>query len=429
MSVKGKRLLVLGGTSASLDIVKQSKEMGVFTLVTDEAPKETRVAKQLADDYAMVSTTDHDALAALIKEKNIDGVSCGPSEFNIRNMIALCEKIGMQCYTDTATWNRCANKDEFTAACRAFGVDVPEEYEVTADMTDEALDALDYPIIIKPVDGCSSIGISVCRDKSEVKSAYEKAMAASKCKRIIAEKYIENGGELFGARYFIRDGEAFPYLLIDTYVADPIHRTSLISAYTQTPSKYSDYYLANMDANVRRMIKGMGIKNGTLFFQALPYKGKIYFHEMGYRLSGGMIFKLTEPLMGINDMKMMIRLALGGESITDGEIAKIDLRCGGRFGAQLTVPLNAGTVAKIQGLEESKAIPEVTDFIQYYEPGHTVEPEYIGSLRQHFGRFTIIADGEKELVGAVNAIQSKLRVYDESGEQMNTLQFDVSRMK
>ena len=91
MSVKGKRLLVLGGTSASLDIVKQSKEMGVFTLVTDEAPKESRVAKQLADDYAMVSTTDHDALAALIKEKNIDGVFCGPSEFNIRNMIRLTE--------------------------------------------------------------------------------------------------------------------------------------------------------------------------------------------------------------------------------------------------------------------------------------------------------------------------------------------------
>ena len=74
------------------------------------------------------------------------------------------------------------------------------------------------------------------------------------------------------------------------------------------------------------------------FFQALPYRGKIYFHEMGYRLSGGMIYKLTEPLMGINDMKMMIRNALGGDCLTPDEAEKIDLTCQGRCGAQLMIP-------------------------------------------------------------------------------------------
>ena len=30
MSVKGKKLLILGGTTASLDLVKNAKEMGVY---------------------------------------------------------------------------------------------------------------------------------------------------------------------------------------------------------------------------------------------------------------------------------------------------------------------------------------------------------------------------------------------------------------
>ena len=34
--VSGKRLLILGGTSASLDLVKMAREMGVYTLVTDD---------------------------------------------------------------------------------------------------------------------------------------------------------------------------------------------------------------------------------------------------------------------------------------------------------------------------------------------------------------------------------------------------------
>ena len=428
MSVEGKKLLVLGGTSASLDLVKLAQSMGVYTVVTDDHDKSERVAKQIADEVAMVSTTDIDGLTRLVREKNIDGAFCGPSEFNIRNLIRLCEAAKLPCYTTMALWNRCANKDEFTAGCRAFGVDVPEEYTIRENMTDRELDEIEYPIIIKPVDGCSSIGISVCREKSEVLPAFRKAMNASTCKRIIAEKYIENGGELFGVRYLVQDGEAYPYLLIDTYVADPIKRTSLISAYTQTPSKYSKYYMENMDVNVRRMIKGMGIKTGTVFFQSLPYKGRIYFHEMGYRLSGGMLYKFTEPLMGINDMKMMIRCALGGACVTEEETKRIDLRCGGRYGGQLMVPLNAGTIGRIEGLEKALAIPAIYDFIQYYKQGETVKESYIGTLQQHFGRFTIIADDQTQLKAVISEIEKDLSIYDTTGAKMNVLMFDTDRM-
>ena len=64
--LKGKRLLVLGGTSASLDIVKNAKEMGVYTIVTDD--QTSGVAKAIADETAMVSTTDMEGLCRLVKK-------------------------------------------------------------------------------------------------------------------------------------------------------------------------------------------------------------------------------------------------------------------------------------------------------------------------------------------------------------------------
>ena len=428
MNVEGKRLLVLGGTSASLDLVHTAGSMGIHTIVTDEKPKAERIAKQESDDYAMVSTTDIPGLVKLVREKKIDGVFCGPSEFNIRNMIRLCEASGLPCYTTMELWDRCANKDEFTEYCRRYSVDVPAEYDLHEGMTEEELEKIDFPIIVKPVDRCSSIGISVCKSKQDVEAAYQKAMDASNCKRIIAQKFIENGGEIFGARYFVQDGEAYPYLLIDTYVADPIRRTSLISAYTQTPSKYSDYYMKHMDKNVRSLIKGLGIKTGTVFFQSLPYKGKIYFHEMGYRLSGGIIYKLTEPLMGIHDMKMMIRCALGGECITKEEKERIDLNCNGRVGAQLMIPLNAGVIGRVEGLDASRSLPEVKDFLQYHTVGETIKPEYIGNLQQHFGRFSLIADRKDKILDAVRTIQETLKIFDDRDSRMNTLQFDLQRL-
>ena len=422
MSVAGKRLLVLGGGTATLDLVKNAKEMGVYTVVTDNL--QGGVAKDIADETAFISTTDYDELAALVKEKKIDGVFCGPSEFNIRNLIRFCEKTGLPCYTDMQVWDRCANKDEFKQFCIDNGVDCPKRFDITEDSTDEELDAVDYPVIVKPVDGSSSNGISVSFDKSTLREACRFAMSYSKCGRIIVEKYIENGGALFGARYILLNGEAYPYLLIDTYIAGG---GSLISHFTYTPSKHADYYMKNMDANVRAMLKNMGLKHGTAFFQALPYNGKIYLHEMGYRLSGGMLFKLTQPLMGINDMKMMIRFALGEEMCTAEELEKLDVRQTNKVGAQLNVPLSVGEIGAIKGLEELKAMPCVKDFIQYYHVGDSILPKHIGTLGQHFGRFTLVADSREEIEAAVSRVNAELLISDVNGKRMNEILFDFSR--
>ncbi len=427
MGVEGKRLLVLGGTSATFDLVKNAKEMGVITIATDDI--DGGVAKDIADETAMVSTTDFEGLEALILEKKIDGVFCGPSEFNIRNLIQLCERTGLPCYTNMEVWDRCANKDEFKQYCIDNGVDCPKRFDVDEYSTEEELDEVDYPVIVKPVDGSSSNGISVAMDKTTIREACRYAMENSKCKRIVVEKYIDNGGELFGARYLLKDGEAYPYLLMDTYVADPIEKRSLISHFTYTPSKYTDYYMQNMDQQVRQMLKNMGLKDGTAFFQALPYNGKIYFHEMGYRLSGGMLFKLTDPLMGVNDMKMMIRYALGEEMCSKEELQKLDISKNQRIGAQLMVPLWEGTIASIEGLEELKKLPCLQDFIQYYQVGDAILPKHIGTLGQHFGRFTLIAEDQETIVDAVRRITNELVIKDEKGNVMNTLHLDLERTK
>lgn len=424
--IRGKKLLILGGTSASLDLVKNAKDMGVYTVVTDNAQK--GVAKDIADEKAFVSTTDLDGLKVLIKEKQIDGVFCGPSEFNLRNVIKLCEETGLPCYTNSSVWDRCANKDVFKDYCRKNGVDCTPEYEIDLSTPLSELEKIDYPIIIKPVDGCSSAGITVCKKAQEVKQALEFAYSASKQKKIIAEKFIENNGELFGVRYILKDGEAYPYLTMDTYVADPVNRTSLISAFTCAPSKYTDYYMKNMDMSVRKMLKGMGLKNGVAFIQSLPLDGKIYFHEMGYRLSGGMLFKLTEPLMDINDMKMMIHFALSGEMGQEEKIKKLDVTKPKCIGAQLMIPLNKGTIGKIIGTDKIKENKMVRDYIQYYEVGDTIEEKHIGTLGQHFGRITFLAETHEQVKETIEYFQKNIEIYDTNGKKMNTLQFDIKRM-
>ena len=425
MSVKGKRLLVLGGTASSVDVVKQAKLLGAVTVATDYY--KTGPAKEIADESADVSTVDFEGLKQLIKDRKIDGVFCGPGEFNIRNMIRLCEESGLRCYTDRETWEKCANKDVFKQYCREYGLDCAPEYNVSEESTDEELQSIPYPVIVKPVDNNSSTGITTCWNWTEVREACRFARANSSRGKIIVEKFIRNKGEIMAVKYLLKDGKAHLYLTQDTYVVDP--DSSLICGFTFMPSHNLDRFLETTDHKIRAMFAGMGMKNGVAFVQILPCDGKFYAMEMAFRLSGGLIFKIAGPLCHVNDLQMMIRYALGEEICSDEEIRHIDYRCSGKVGSKLQVPLRAGVVNKIEGLEEILKIPCVKDLVQYYHEGDEVQKKAVGTLSQHFGRFTLLADDKEEVFDAVRSIQATLRVTDPEGGLMNDHAFDLDRVK
>ena len=142
-----------------------------------------------------------------------------------------------------------------------------------------------------------------------------------------------------------------------------------------------------------------------------------------------MLFKLTDPMVGVNDMKMMIRYALGEEMCTDAELQNLDVSSSQKIGVQLMVPLWEGKITSIEGLEELKKIPCLQDFIQYYHVGDTLLPKHIGTLGQHFGRFTLVADEEETILDAVRRITNELVIKDENGNVMNTLHLDLERIK
>lgn len=421
------KLLILGGTSASLDIVKTAKSLGFHTIVTDM--DEGGPAKDIADETLQISTIDHDALEKYIQANSVDGIFCGPSEFNLKNVIDLCDKVGIRCYATPEQWEICSNKETFKRYCMANGVPTAPEYNIDDFTNPDIEKTIEYPLIVKPVDGCSSKGVTICYNKDDILKAYDYAMSWSTSKRVVIEKYIDNGGSIFSFRYLIKDGEYYPYLMFDTYIADPVNKKYLISSFTYYPSDLTESFFRDIDKPVRRMFKDMGLKNGTAFIQSIPCDGKIYCHEMGFRLSGGMIFKITEPVIGINDMKMMVRYAGGGEMITDEELGKLSGVKTDKVMAQLMIPLDCGTIDKIYGLDDILNWEGVTDFLQYYHEGDTMKEGYMGTLMQLFGRFTLKADNKQAMIELVDKIEQTLRITDAEGKDLHTMKFDTKRIK
>ena len=81
MNHSGKKLLVLGATAYSINVINLAHKMGASVIVVD--PVKNRVAKKYADRSYDLDTTNIEELYRIALEEKIDGVFTGYSDVGI----------------------------------------------------------------------------------------------------------------------------------------------------------------------------------------------------------------------------------------------------------------------------------------------------------------------------------------------------------
>lgn len=405
-----KRLLLLGSSIWKDVINEYAKENDVYLIFAGNSESSL---EDIVDETHRIDSTDPSVMIPFIKQNNIDGIFMGGSELVISKTCDYINQLGYPCYCTKKQWDICQNKKAFKQLCREYDVPCVPEFSADDDPS-----TFDYPVIIKPTDACAAKGISVCENKEEYNAAINKALEYSSEKKVIVEKYIRNGGTTMSVRYIIRDGELYLEAVGDRYVLNPEKGKALITAAAFYPSKHTEYYIANIDDKVKNMFKGIGLKNGVLFMESCFTDGKVYFYEMGLRISGGQTYKITEKTNGINELKMLINYSLTGCMCNNDDIKKIDPYMNGFLSASITVPLSEGKISSIYGMDNIKKIVEVGEIVQYWKEGESILPKHIGTLDQLFARIPIITKGKERLSQIMLEIKQNLSVKDENGQEM-----------
>lgn len=146
-----KKLLMLGTSKASCEMIEYAKSQGIYTIVTDYLAPEKSKAKLIADEYWMISTGDFDTLEKKCREEHIDGVCSGISTFCIPATMELCKRLGLQAYCTPESWHYTMNKYDFKALCRSCNVPVATDYFVSNPPTEEELNNIKFPVVVKAV--------------------------------------------------------------------------------------------------------------------------------------------------------------------------------------------------------------------------------------------------------------------------------------
>ena len=417
LDFKGKKLLILGANPETAGLVKKANEMGIYTIVTDYDPN--AYAKQFASKAINIDAVDVDALYEFAVSEKVDAVMVGVAELLLTTYQKLCERLGFPYYAEARIFELMTDKQLFKNACREYDVPVVEEYFV--DLNDESTFAnVKLPVVVKPVDSCSSKGISVCKTEAELREGVEKALSFSQSNRILIEKYMT--GEEVVLYYTFNDGEPILTAMCDRYTNKEQKGVAQLPTSYIFPSRHLKKYMEETDEKVKNMFRSLGVKNGITFIQSfVDEDGGVRFYEPGFRLNGAQEHYIVNEMTGIDGREMMINFAFTGK-MSDDDIAAKANPVFPKWGCMLSPLVRTAKIAKIDGLDEIAKFPGVVSINPNYRVGENVVG--LGTLKQVICRFYIVADTRQELKAIIDRIHETLVVEDEDGESMFLKVFD-----
>jgi len=419
--LEGKKLLILGANPETIPLVQIANEMGVHTLVTSNRPDDA--AKKYASEAFDVDGMDVPGLVSLARNENVDGVLVGVADILVPVYCKVCDALGMPCYATKEICDVFSYKDVFKATCEVYGIHGIPEYYLDQDMKREDLDRIDYPVMIKPVDGYSGLGMSVVYNENELKSAVRKALDISKKKRFIVEKYMTCDD--MGMYYTFKDGYCSASCIYDRYTTDEQCGLSRVCLGGTYPSKHIDKYFERMHNNVVRMFRDIGIKNGVLMLSAFFENDEFYVYDTGFRLQGEAPHILMKAIHGFDQRSMLIRFALTGSEGNINLEESDDTYFRGKYAATLWFLLKSGTISTITGLENLSGDKNVVANIQRLHTGDTVLPEWVGTEKQVLTRLYLVSESKMELAERLKYYMDTVRVSDQHGNNMLLHGFDV----
>ena len=405
-NLQGKRLLLLGSNLWREDLKRFATKNGVYLIFAGLYPGEL---DHIANEHYRIDTTDSSAMIPFIKGHNIDGIFMGGSELIISKSCDYINQLGYPCYCTKNQWDVLQNKRAFKNCCKKYRVPIVPEYDICDDLNDE-----DYPVIVKPTDGCASKGINICYNDKELKEAKQKALSSSPTHNIIIERYIDNGGLTNVVNYVAINGNYYLEAMGDRYVLDG----GLITAAASFPSLFLNHWLKYVDPMVREMLKGIGLENGVVAFQAIPEGNQIYVYECCFRLTGGMTYKMTDAVSGHNSFRLLLNHVLTGKMCDEKDIQNISPFFNGKRGISITLPLRLGEIGCVEGIEKIKSLKQVVDYTHYYEVGDSIVPQKINTLDQLFARIMVVSQTESDMNETLKTIRKSVSVKDVNGSEM-----------
>lgn len=392
--------MLLGGIRYLLPVIKAAHEQGYYVITADYLPD--NIAHKYSDEYVNVSIIDKEAVLAVAKAKNIDGIMSFGVDPGVIAASYVQNKMGLPSFGPYESVEILQNKDKFRQFLADNGFNVPKSKGFSS--VEEALkdrEFYEFPVIVKPTDSAGSKGVTRVDCFEELLPALEYAFAHSIKRKVIVEEFIEKRGCSSDTDSFVYNGE----LKMITFSAQRFDE-SAINPYTPAayswPSTFTKEEEAYLASEIQRLLTLLKMETSIYNIETrIGTNGKPYIMEVSPRGGGNRLAEVVRYATGVDMITACTRAAVG-DSIDDMQQQPYN-------GHWAEVVLHANRCGIFEGLDISKDLDaEIIEEDLWVEFGEHVDG--FEGANNAIGMLVLKFASQEKLVESLNLQEDWLKV-------------------
>lgn len=395
-----EKLLIVGAGIGQVPLLKKAKERGIH--VTVASIPGSYPCFELADDIIYMDIYNREGIVEEAEKRGITAVISDQNDLMIPTVAYVAEKQGLPGNRFDTVMSFC-NKNKFRDICDAAGVPCPKHIAVTKENMGKPLN-LPYPLMVKPADSQSSIGVKRVVNNEELKQALEFAISKSPTGSAIVEEFFV--GREVVCEGFINDGKYYLLQFADRRYFDL--PGVLIPSQTLFPSNLKKEF---KDRIVECESKIAAYTSPSFAIVHSEYlinetTGEIRVVESALRGGGVYISSDLIPMAtGIDINGILLDKVLG----KDVDVDMVFENRKDRASAYVCFYLPEGIIQSTSGIVELKSLPFVKKaYVDDLAVGEkTLPPSYKGARK---GPILVQGEGRIDLDKNIEIVQKTLHV-------------------
>lgn len=296
-----RNVLMLDAGFASLPLLGAAQQQDYHVCVCSGNAEHPGMS--FADEAVHQDYRHYDEILQIAAKKNICALLPGVTDVSYLTGSLVANELGLPGYDHPDISNIIFMKDIFRSWAIQHGYPVPKVVR-----NSEEAAGLTFPLIVKPVDAYSGIGITRVEKKSELADAITIAAEASVSGNIVIENFCE--GSLHSHSAFIRNAEIVCEFFVDEYCTVypwQVNSSSLSVNLTEVMRK-------RISDCMQTLVKELGLVDGLLHTQFIANDETFWLIELTRRCPGDLYSRLIELSTGFDYSASFTHPFLGEKS-------------------------------------------------------------------------------------------------------------------
>ncbi|MDD2534144.1 MAG: ATP-grasp domain-containing protein [Eubacteriales bacterium] len=405
-----KKILILGASLAQLPGIQVAQAMGYIVVSCDNLP--SSIGHQIANEVAMASTFDPQAVFEAAQAHGVDGIMTLGTDQPVLTAAIVATKLGLPSLigveTAQAVTDKRVMKQRFTAH------DLPTvPYQIFDPNKDQLYTTLTYPVVVKPVDSQGQRGIFQLATPGDILAQASQVLTFSRAQEFLIETYYPNDEVTVSG--WVNAGKAHLLTLTDRISFRSTDQLGICLSH-EWPSRYTVEKGDELAELTQRIVTAFNIQNGPIYFQFLIGHDGIQINEIACRIGGAFESQFIPRLTGFDITRNHIQAALG-KKLAKNQRLTLDAYDFRQANTALSVQLffaNPCTICALTPLASVLACPGVIDAGYHLEVGKTIHA--VDNATARVGYCIVEAANKQILESRLAKLYAVLYVLDENGQ-------------